>query len=521
MNQLERIEDDDREPIEPDEVLDPLALTIELTSEIGAAARFAFRRSVDDNTHELRTQAIRHYAKLEEWPAFTRELFANLYDPDEVTPLPPSRQSPVGVAAMRALYRQPTFPSLRESASAHRTIAAKSSAKLAALVAAAMGLDDEDDDDEASEDPRKFEDAAEAIEEMMREAGASDEQVEEAMEGLQEAQAEANSRRQRLLANLEASASSAGMANQMQAIANEAKQAADRVQLLRGCGLGRGRSEEGDEGVDEDLLRMLENNPTLVDVLKQCGRIRENAAAEGVVKTNTGACDVIGVVPGDDVNRLLAEELALLDDPDLADHTLCRLLDGETLCWEMEGEDRRDRGDIILLVDKSASMSGAAIVFARALAAACLVSAVGQGRRVVLCMFGSSTTTARVDGQGAGLKDAIKALGLPASDGDTNVQAAMEDIHRRGWEELRDPDLLLITDGIFPYTPQLQKELDRFPDGTRFNGLVVDSGWGSGNLDAHSEWISNIWRMTPGDDKQAVGIFNTVGHKSDDDRGKP
>ena len=229
--------------------------------------------------------------------------------------------------------------------------------------------------------------------------------------------------------------------------------------------------------------------------------------------TATGACDVVGVRPDDDPTRLLPEELVMLDDEDLGDATLARLLDGETLCWEMEGEEFRDRGDIVLVVDRSGSMGGTTIIFARALAAACLMNARLQGRRVVLCMFSSGAPTV-VNVQGIhGLKDAIRALGLPASGG-TDTSGAFRAVHEHGLADLRDPDVLLITDGVFPDNGELRSQLKRFPDDTRFNGLMLNYSWQQGQ---HS-WLDEQWEVSadgsPSNNDALLKIMSTVGSKN-------
>ena len=499
-------------PREPDEVIDPTQFARELTCNVGASARFAFRRSVQDNTGKLRDSAKRYADHLDEWPAFTREVFAHLYDPDELTPLPQDDQSAFARQAIHALEQQPSFPMLRSAASAHRTIAAEAGAKMADIVGKALGLDKLQPDEVESADPRSSQDTIDAVNEMMQDAGASTEQVSEALEEAGREAVKANSHRASMMANLEQAMQTRGMAKLIEAVTAEAQQKAEAVGMMRGFGLN-GDAESGDDGIDDELLKFVLGNPDLLRVLKECGRLRDAAAAKGMSTTATGACDVVGVRPDDDPTRLLPEELVMLDDEDLGDATLARLLDGETLCWEMEGEEFRDRGDIVLVVDRSGSMGGTTIIFARALAAACLMNARLQGRRVVLCMFSSGAPTV-VNVQGIhGLKDAIRALGLPASGG-TDTSGAFRAVHEHGLADLRDPDVLLITDGVFPDNGELRSQLKRFPDDTRFNGLMLNYSWQQGQ---HS-WLDEQWEVSadgsPSNNDALLKIMSTVGSKN-------
>ena len=494
--------------LEPDEVIDPTAYARDLTSTVGAAARFAFGRSVRENTGGVRDAALEYAGHLDEWPAFVREVFAALYDPDELRPLHPDEQSAFAVAAMRALEVQSSFVTLRESASAHRVIAAESSSRLSKVAAKAMGLDKMDADDVPSDDPRGVDEILDQLEDLMSDSGATEEQIADARTSAQVEAQRGQMVRNAMMSNLDQAMRSPQMAAAVAGIAADAKKKADAVSAARGFGL-EGTSEDGDDGIDEELLSFLMGNPTLLAVLKECGRLRESASATGLAATVSGNCDVLGVVPGDDFARLTSHEIALLDDDDLGDHTIARVVDGDALCWELKGEERRDNGDKIIIVDRSGSMHGATIVFARALAAAALVDARRAKKRVVLCMFGSGPcTVVRVDAK-HGIKDALRALGLPA-DGGTDTPSAYDAVMAEGFGDLRDPDVLLITDGGFPADDRLKKAVARFPDGTRQMALMLNATWGT----AHDGWLDQKWEVKvsggAGDSGTLVEIVNAM-----------
>lgn len=494
----------------PSDFIDPVQFARDLTAKVGASADFSFRRSVRENTGGIRTEATEHAGKVDEWPAFVREVYAYLYDPEELTPLKPSDISAFAKAAMHALQMQAAFPMLREAASAHRVIAAESAAKLSAVVAKALGLDKLKDDDIESADPRELEGRADAIKELLAELGATEEQIEAAVAEAEKQATAAATQRGALLANLAQAMRGSMIGGLVQAVANEATKKAQAVSLLRGFGL-TGGSEDGDDGIDQELLDCLAGNQQLLKVLEECGRLKESAAAKGLAEAAAGNCDVVGVEPGRDPRKLIPSELARLDDPLLGDDVMRRLLDGNALTWEMQNTEHRDRGDVILIVDRSGSMSGSTIVWARGLAAAILVNARRQGRRVVLTMFGSDVRTETVMKPGD-LKKALKLLGLPASGG-TNTPLALRHSSNPFPDMLRDPDVLLVTDGGFPDDANLKKALKLYPKHTRFLGLMLNSGW----YGAH-EWLDEKWSVRaqgdPHSSPEAVEILKTVGAKS-------
>jgi uncharacterized protein with von Willebrand factor type A (vWA) domain len=497
--------------------LDPLKLAVDLTAKMGASIKYSFDVSVDKNTGAIRDVAKRYEKHLDEWPSFTREAYGNLYDADDIEEIPNNEKSEFGTAAMGALELQPHFPELRASSSAHRVVASEMGAKMSALVAKALELDDVDEDSIKSEDPRELENIMETTNQMLDEAGASDEEKEKALDELSAEHASAQTSRAALIKKLASPQAQALIGMGVRKLAQEAKQGAEAIGMLRSFGLDPA-TDDGDAGIDEELIKMLKENKMLLDVLKECGRIKDAAAATGEAHVTTGRCDVVGVEVGDDVTRLLNEELALLDDEDLGDHTLARLLSSEALCWEMAGAEYREKGDVVLLVDRSGSMHGAPMVYARALAAASMIQAVKQGRRVVLCMFSGGAPTIATVSRNGGMKKAIKALGLEASGG-TDVEQAFAGVHNHGFSELRDPDVLLVTDGYFDgESSLLKKQLDRFPKGTRFNGLYINT-----SAQRYS-WMTNMWEangnLQASGDTTALEIFKTIGSKSTTEKKK-
>jgi len=118
--------------------------------------------------------------------------------------------------------------------------------------------------------------------------------------------------------------------------------------------------------------------------------------------------------------------------------------------WELKDEQPRNRGDVLVLVDRSGSMDGARMTFARALALCTVMRAVKDNRRAILTMFAGSgdvESLTILPGDEPGLRNAIALLSRSA-DGGTDVAGAIR--HAVGQlPNLRSPDTLLITDGQF------------------------------------------------------------------------
>jgi uncharacterized protein with von Willebrand factor type A (vWA) domain len=80
--------------------------------------------------------------------------------------------------------------------------------------------------------------------------------------------------------------------------------------------------------------------------------------------------DVVGVVLDADIGRLLPHELAKLADDELADDTLRRLIERQTMCREYQAIEPVAKGPIIVCCDESGSMEGDKAHTAKALALA-------------------------------------------------------------------------------------------------------------------------------------------------------
>ncbi len=422
--------------------IDKLAFADELTGKVGATNRLAFRRSFDDNTQGIKQACEQHVDRVAEWPLLVRDVFASLHDDDGFEQLPEEEIDGFAHAALSALESQPALPQLRAASQCHRTIAARSATKLSTAVADAMRLGTVQPDEDASQSPQKVQDMLDFLRANVADDGARGE-----MEARhRQVQATAQALRDMLHANLETNVrTSASFGRCVQAIANEAKQSAEAVSMLRGFGLD-GSGEDGDDGIDGELLSMLEGNSMLLDVLKECGRMREAASADGMKDTNEGRCDVVGVRTGSDIGTMTPSERARLACDATSPDVMRRLYDGSVLCWEMRGEDTANDGDLVIAVDRSGSMSGAPMVWARALAAASLLGALKARKRVALLLFDGKTEVVAVDGK-RGLKPALKALGRRAGGG-TNIVNALAQV-KAASANLRDPDVLVVSDGIF------------------------------------------------------------------------
>jgi len=482
----------------PDEVIEGGR---DLTVEPSSTARFIYRsvaRDTSQHGQDVRLQVLRHADRLEEWPAFVREVFSRLYDEDGCRPLADKDRSSWGTGAMAAMEAQEAWAILREAAQVSRVIAADATAQLADAVSRAMGLDGVKTDKETRRDPRELADEAESVGRLLAEHGASEEEIEEARAAA-EAQVSRCVSVRRVLDAMVESARPA-LRNALPKIAREAKAKADTLTALNGLGFSR----EGPGSIEEacpELLSEVRLDPRMAAIIRWAGRFRD--AAHGELAKADGRCDVIGIRPTGDLARLTPRTRADLATGGMRGLATMRdILEESAQGWEQRDRAPKTRGDVGLLVDRSGSMSGEREVRARGLAVAALVSMLADGRRVVAGSFaghGDATFAAVIPGDARGLGGAIRALCRRAGGG-TDVDFAlgacgdaMSDL--RGG--MRDPDVLVITDGFF--SPVAKAVLDKLGD-RRLFGVMLDEAAAA----AHPEF-SACWDVSGAIDEAKAG----------------
>ena len=414
-----------------------------LTARIGATAASSYRRGLHADA-KFRSSALEHAGRVEEWPAFVKEAYARLYDPAGVRPLPDGESpSPWGLKALSMLERRQGWDELRVAAQAAPSIARGAVRELAEGLGKALGLDHTSAHPQYRHDPRSTQEALEALEGIEMPAEERERLTEQLRRDLKLQAA----RRHLVEDNLENLEYTSRLSQLVSTIASSAKAKAEAVAALRGFGIGGSDAEGQPDEVPDDLIELCRSTPLLLKILAMAGRMKA-AARGGLATMGAGNCDVVGIVPGSDPVRMVpAERVRFAQGGAHGLDARRRLLEGSTQTWELRGDEERNKGDVVILCDRSGSMQGTAIVAARGLAAAALVQARSEGRRVVLVMF-DDRAECIVVGSDADMPEALRMLGAQARGG-TDVDKAMRlAVTKAG--KLRDPDVLLVTDGEFP-----------------------------------------------------------------------
>ena len=213
----------------------------------------------------------------------------------------------------------------------------------------------------------------------------------------------------------------------------------------------------------DELAQLLARRPELEDIAEQLGRL-EAAERAGRSLERGGRQTVVGVRVGGELADALACELALLADPETEPLFYARLAERRLLSLELGGDaaevpmTTRRPGPVIACVDTSGSMRGAPERLAKAALLALARRVLGEGRRMVVLLFG---------GRGAYTEVALAPgrVDLPAlfrllltsyyggTDFDGPIARALA--LRLEGAGMREADLLLVTDGLCRLGPEV------------------------------------------------------------------
>ena len=517
MSNTERT--DEGEALEPDEVLgpddalDPIDTPAPpVAYSISGTAAFALRGVAHDGgrpAEELRGVIASFAGALEEWPAFVRELFSRMYDPDGTHRLPAEALSTWGSAALGAVEQQPEWPALCSAAAVSRAVAAGAATTIAAAVAKALGLEKDKEPTAAAADPRadllEAEAAAQAAEEQGDAPGAARARLE-----AQRATAAAQARRKAI--DTKVQVDRWVLRGIVKAAAAEAAAAVAVIAAFVGVGFSR----EGPGSIQQmapDLARKLRVDARLLAILLQAGRIRETQ--QGALAKGDGNVNVVGTRSTGDLSRTTGAFRGRLGTPGVVgDLAMLDLLEEQASGYQMQDRAPHERGDVGILVDRSGSMSGAREIAARALGVAAMLAALADGRRVVAGSFAGSyrghvdcTVHAVKPGDLGAVAKALEVLCRQAGGG-TDVDAAVlvaAGAMRSFPGGMREPDVLVITDGEFdPIAPAVIAQLGETP---RLFGVFVDCD--DGQVQRHPEFV-RCWSVEDIGESFAAGVINNM-----------
>ena len=271
----------------------------------------------------------------------------------------------------------------------------------------------------------------------------------------------------------------------MDAIAAATKAANDATQDASGLpsfGSGFGVGEPVYESPEQALTiaQMWANNPKLRAIAERFGRFSPDIRFLRAKRIVGGNDEIVDVEFGDNLARILPQELMLLtsDDEVFELDFLGRYADEELLQFSTVGEEHAGRGPIICIVDGSSSMSGERNIWARAIAM-CLLHIARLEKRDFCCVeFASANRTELWQFLAKEPLDPQQIINMAShffSGGTSPIQGVAE--AARVLDEappFRKADIVMIGDGEASFGPEDRKLRDKLMGkGVRLFGLAI------------------------------------------------
>ena len=248
----------------------------------------------------------------------------------------------------------------------------------------------------------------------------------------------------------------------------ETIEAQSAMEGLEGCVGGLEAGSKGasaslkEVGTYQEAFKAIKNRPALKRITELAGRLKRlaDSKAKSVVKPAMG--ELYGVEQGDDLSRLLPEELAQLRHRNKFVRLMAleQLAEKRSLQYSTRGRETLSKGPAILLVDESGSMDGERDNWAKAVTIAFLSIAVGKQKRTAYVIGYNAWVTHKEKYVGKLVAEDIINLVRYRCDGGTSfnppVQEAIKIIEQD--TTMKDADVLIITDGAGPlnYTKQMK-----------------------------------------------------------------
>ena len=436
---------------------------MELTKRLGATTKRAIRIATEENLNGFRDERHQWEPKLSEWPTIVDETFAEIFDPKNARLLPKHERSAFGEMVMKYVRDSDAFKQLKRITRANIALSAEATASLTTGIADVIGVARMKQDADASDDPRKI------IRELSTICEALPDDADEIIQAAEKKRKSSMRRRSMMLQRLQQATQSGALEAVMEQTVAHVDQTSQRVRFLREAGLGFGdHSLDGE--LDLEIVKACVGSERLNQAIDALGRISKTFKIRKAKAPKVGRCDVVDVTTGDDLLSLIPSEQAMLGHPVLKLDLLSRVSQREALCYQQKS-DSQYKGDIVMLVDRSGSMSGVQYMWARAVALAVAGRALKQKRRLAVSLFsGSGNRTTMLVEDNSGLAKLIEALKREPNGG-TDALGALKDVRQLAGK-LRRPDVLVITDGEWGQTIEHEMKDIRRRDATETSATV-------------------------------------------------
>lgn len=266
-----------------------------------------------------------------------------------------------------------------------------------------------------------------------------------------------------------------------------------------------GGGQRRSAGAQIELGKRLAANPRLKKLAALVGRMRADARALRRSVFERADAEVYETGTGDELARLLPNELIALRHPLLRLDFRRRLLERQLAAYQLRDRERQARGPMVVCLDGSSSMEGEKEIWAKAVSLTLLDIARRQRRAFrSICFAGPNHPLHILDLNRPNLhtSDSARILELAeyfpggGTDFAKPLTAALEALHEKPWQR---GDVVFITDGECRVDPHWQDEFlaEKKRLGFSLFAVLIDVGSSSAqSLQMLSDRVTTVRRLT-------------------------
>ena len=242
------------------------------------------------------------------------------------------------------------------------------------------------------------------------------------------------------------------------------------------------------------LAERLMNSQKLFKLVRELGRMKRLMIASRRERIKQQSSEVFSIETGDNLNRVIPSEMVKLSHPALKIDFLRRFSEKELLQYALREREEKGKGQIIVCLDLSGSMSGEKEIWAKAVALATLELAVKEKRAYELIMFSEAVKmTMEFDrNHTPSMQDILKIAEVNyggGTDFEDPLAYAIGTIMKGG---MRKADILFITDGEAEISEMLEYDINELKDKTGTKVVSVQIGGSTYTLEKFSDKIVKV-----------------------------
>ena len=286
------------------------------------------------------------------------------------------------------------------------------------------------------------------------------------------------------------------------------KDVEDTKQTMNGIAPGLGSPPPSHQQADEsrfNLAQRVGDSKKFREIMEKAGRLRRVASKEKTVRDKQMRNEVVDIERGADLSRVLPSQLGGLRHPLMSRLVKKGMIERSLMQYRLEGSEKKGRGPVVVLIDRSGSMCGTEERWASAIGIAMVGVARKSKRSVTVLGFNGGVTTAahmnkrgesfvadeigidarygqapislsKVDGGAARVAEYIAS---EYSDGGTCFESPLLAALHHLPDSISDDnaDLIFVTDGHAQMTDKMRESINEAKaNGLRIFGMTIGGG---------------------------------------------